>query len=303
MKSSEYGLRTIESRQNSRVKELRAGLQRGIKTEQGLIAIEGDHLLREAVRSGLRVRTIFLRSGDEHLLDPDLAGKAEVVLVPGKIFASAVVTAHPQGIAALIEPPAFGQSRPSAEISGEESPFSKSGRWKAMLRGMPLIVLAGGLQDPGNLGTLVRSAEAFGATGMILLPGTVSLWNPKALRASSGSAFRLPSAAITAEEAFAALRANGVQLIAAVSRGGSAQADLTRPAALLLGNEGAGLPDAWVGQADARVTIPCPGAVESLNAAVAGSVLLYEAARQRALKDQPAAPAVLKTHSAKQGRR
>jgi len=116
---------------------------------------------------------------------------------------------------------------------------------------------------------------------MILLPGTVSLWNAKTLRASSGSAFRLPVVALPADQAFAALRAHGVRIFAAVARDGDSEADLRRPSALLVGNEGSGLPDAWIAQADARITIPYAGAVESLNAAVAGSVLLYEAMRQR----------------------
>ena len=116
---------------------------------------------------------------------------------------------------------------------------------------------------------------------MILLPGTVSLWNAKTLRASSGSAFRLPVVAMAADDAFAALRAHGVKVLAAVARDGSGEPDLRGPLALLLGNEGAGLPDAWIARADARVSIPCQGAVESLNAAVAGSVLLYDAMRQR----------------------
>ena len=120
------------------------------------------------------------------------------------------------------------------------------------------MVIAGGLQDPGNLGTLVRSAEAFGATGMILLPGTVSLWNAKTLRASSGSAFRLPVIALTGDDAFAALRDAGVQIFAAVARDGDGEVDLRGPSALLVGNEGAGLPDAWIASADARITIPLP---------------------------------------------
>jgi RNA methyltransferase, TrmH family len=109
----------------------------------------------------------------------------------------------------------------------------------------------------------------------------VSLWPAKALRASSGSAFRLPAMALTADDAFAALHARGVRLFAAVPRDGAGEVDLRGPSALLVGNEGAGLPPEWIARADGRVTIPCPGAVESLNAAVAGSVLLYEAARQR----------------------
>ena len=252
--------RRIESRQNSRIKELRAGLSRGLRSEQNQIAIEGLHLLQEAVKSRLALQTVFVRSGDEGLLEQVSIGGAEVLIVAEDVFLSATVTEHPQGIAALVEAPSF--------------------TLPALLQATPLVVLAAGLQDPGNLGTLVRSAEAFGATGMILLPGTVSLWNAKTLRASSGSAFRLPIVTMAAEPAFAALRNAGLEIVAAVARSGS-DADLRRPVALLIGNEGAGLPEDWIAAADARVMIPCPGPVESLNAAVAGSVLLYEAMRQR----------------------
>ncbi len=229
--------------------------------EGGAIAIEGDHLLREAMRSGLQVSTVFVRAGDEALLEGMTLGAAEVLILPAEVFSSAVSLDHPQGIAALVEAPQFAL--------------------ESMLGGTPLVVIAAGLQDPGNLGTLLRSAEAFGATGMILLPGTVSVWNPKALRASSGSAFRLPVFAMPPEKAFAQLRVHGIQLLAAVPRDGISPTNLCGPVALLLGNEGSGLPQDWIEQADARVTIPCTGPVESLNAAIAGSVLLYEAARQR----------------------
>jgi TrmH family RNA methyltransferase len=251
--------RRVESRQNSRIKELRAGLTRGAPTPH--IAVEGLHLVQEAAKSGLRLHTVFVRSGSEGLLEQVEVGEAEVLIVAEDAFLSAALTEHPQGIAALVEAPEFGL--------------------QTILSATPLVVIAAGLQDPGNLGTLVRSSEAFGATGMILLPGTVSLWNAKALRASSGSAFRLPVVSLTAENAFAALHAHGVRTFAAVARDGESEADLSGPSALLLGNEGSGLPAAWIAEADARVTIPLPGAVESLNAAIAGSVLLYEAMRQR----------------------
>jgi RNA methyltransferase, TrmH family len=253
--------RRVESRQNSRIKELRAGLARGVKSPH--IAVEGLHLTVEAVKSGLRLHTVFVRDGNEGLLEHLAVGNAEVLMVTEEVFQSATLTEHPQGIAALVEAPQFTV--------------------KAMLSGIPLVMIAAGLQDPGNLGTLVRSAEAFGATGMILLPGTVSLWNAKTLRASSGSAFRLPVVTLTAEDAFATLRGHGVRIFAAVARDGDS-ADLRGPSALLVGNEGSGLPDAWIAQADARVTIPLPGGVESLNAAIAGSVLLYEAMRQRKIE-------------------
>ncbi len=259
--SAECGLRKIESQQNARVKELRASLQRGVKTDRSRIAIEGEHLLQEAMLGGLRIRTIFVRSGSEKLLPARIPDNAEVLRLSPKVFQSAVSTEHPQGIAAIVDAPEF--------------------QFEQTLRSIPLLIIAGALQDPGNLGALVRSAEAFGATGFILLPGTVSLWNSKTLRASSGSAFRLPVLAMTADEAFATLRAKSVPVFAAVARGGDTQADFSGPTALLLGNEGAGLPDDWLSKVDRQITISCPGAVESLNAAVAGSVLLYEAARQR----------------------
>jgi RNA methyltransferase, TrmH family len=251
--------RRIESRQNGRIKELRAGLTRGTRSPH--IATEGLHLVEEAVKSGLRLHTVFVREGDEALLEHLAVGDAEVLIATEEVFSSATLTEHPQGIAALVEAPQFPV--------------------EALFHGNPLVVIAGGLQDPGNLGSLVRSAEAFGATGMILLPGTVSLWNAKTLRASSGSAFRLPVVALPADDAFAALREHRVRIFAAVARGGDSEAGLRGPSALLVGNEGSGLPDAWIAQADARITIPLPGAVESLNAAIAGSVLLYDAMRQR----------------------
>ena len=264
MKSlAERSPRRVESRQNARIKELRAALSRGLRTANNHIAIEGLHLAQEAAQSGLTLHTVFVREGSEGLLEQLALGSAEVLLVPEDVFASAAMTEHPQGIAALVEAPEF--------------PLP------AMLQATPLVVIAAGLQDPGNLGTLVRSAEAFGATGMILLPGTVSLWNAKTLRASSGSAFRLPVVSLAAEDAFAALRAHGIRILATVVRDGASDVDLRGPCALLVGNEGAGLPEAWTQSADARVTIPCSGAVESLNAAVAGSVLLYEAMRQRSV--------------------
>jgi TrmH family RNA methyltransferase len=259
--------RLIESRQNPRVKELRAALARAGRTPSGLIAIEGEHLVAEAVRSHLRFATIFLREG--HAPRTDIPEDAEHFLLPPDVFASAVATEQPQGIAALVHPPAF-----SAETLFRAAP--------------PLILVLAGLQDPGNIGTLLRSAEAFAASGVLLLPGTASPWNPKALRASAGSAFRVPTIAATEADALDLLARHHVPAIAAVAREGvpASEAPLAGPCALLIGNEGAGLSDALIAAAAHRITIPMPGNVESLNAAIAGSLLLYEAAQQRTLVQQ-----------------
>jgi RNA methyltransferase, TrmH family len=266
--------RKLESRQNARVKELRAALGSGIVPKRPWIAVEGEHLLAEAVRSGLRVHSVFLREGCERLFGDGIPDVEEVFVLPPEVFASAAATEHPQGIAAFVEMPWFAAPQEGALAPGESA-------WGRMSAGIPLILVAGGLQDPGNVGTIARSAEAFGASGMILLPGTASLWNPKTLRASAGAAFRLPSLRMAAEDAFTALRAKGIRIFAATPRHGTASLDFSQPAALLIGNEGAGLPASWLERADEQITIPTSSETESLNAAVAGSLLLYEAFRQR----------------------
>jgi len=191
----------------------------------------------------------------------------EVIRLTEEVFWSVVETQSPQGVAALMVPAV----RVLGDVVG-------SG-------GELLILIAVGLQDPGNLGTLVRSAEAFGAAGVLTTPGTVSAWNQKALRASVGSVFRVPVVGVNASE-IEGLKSWGVRLIAAVGAEGvsvveAQEMDFRGPCALMIGNEGSGLGQEWLEMCDAQVTIPCPGPVESLNAAVAGSLLLYEASRQR----------------------
>jgi len=263
--------RLIESRQNPRVKELRAALSRSGRTPSGLIAIEGEHLVAEALRSHLRFAAVFLRDGYQPPFA--LPEDSEHLLLPADVFASAVSTEQPQGIAAIIHAPDF-----SADVIF---------RAPAPLVIAPLILVLAGLQDPGNVGTLLRSAEAFAATGVLLLPGTASPWNPKALRASAGSAFRVPAVNATEAEALDLLAQHNVPAIAAVARAGTPVSDapLASPCAMLIGNEGAGLSDSLLAAAAHCITIPMPGNVESLNAAIAGSLLLYEAARQRSQKD------------------
>jgi TrmH family RNA methyltransferase len=250
----------ITSRANARVKQLRAAFAGHARLSSGLIAIEGEHLLEEALKSGQVLKTVFV---SERKAVPDWVPRGvEVVRLANDVMQSCVETQTPQGIAALLVPPV--------------------GDVETMLLGNPLILIAVGLQDPGNLGTLVRSAEAFGATGVLTTPGTVSVWNGKVLRASAGSVFRVPVAAAT-PEAMERLEQAGVRLLAAMKEDATAVADVAMigPVAIMIGNEGAGLEAGWVAMADDRVTIPCPGWVESLNAAVAGSILLYEASKQR----------------------
>jgi TrmH family RNA methyltransferase len=256
----------VTSRANPRVKQLRAAFQSNARLASGLIAIEGEHLLREALRSGQALKTVFV--SERRDLPTYLPAHIEVLRLASDLFSGVAETQTPQGIAALLVPPV---GTLDAMLPPPGSPTAA------------LILIAVGLQDPGNLGTLIRSAEAFGATGVLTSPGTVSPWNQKTVRASAGSVFRLPLASAGPTE-IETLEQQGIPLLAAMKDEATPahQTDLTRACALLIGNEGAGLSADWLRLASARVTIPCPGWVESLNAAVAGSILLYEASRQRA---------------------
>src|ERR1700722_8383129 len=255
----------VSSRANARVKQLRAAFQGHARLSGGMVAIEGDHLLEEALRSGMVLKTVYV---SERRVAPGIVPRGvEVLRLTDEVFGSVVETQSPQGVPGLMVPPV----RILADL------FEGAGA--------ALILIAAGLQDPGNLGTLVRSAEAFGAAGVLTTPGTVSAWNQKALRASAGSVFRVPVVSVTASE-LREVKARGVRLIAAVGAGGFGvtvvqEMDFRRACAVMIGNEGAGLGAGGRGLREGRVTIPYPGDVESLNAAVAGSLLLYEASRQR----------------------
>lgn len=261
-------LRPVTSRQNPLVKELRQAFRSGERTEQGDCAIESVRIVEEAIRSGLRFRALFFsesaRAVGERLL-PQISSHVETLLLPDEVFSSAVATETPQGVAALVCIPRHDLT---GALAGEHL----------------LIVVAAGVQNPGNLGTIVRSAEAFGAAALVVTEGTVSSFNPKAVRASAGSLFRLPVVRSESTTAVAALRQRGFRLVSTSSHKGTplSEADLRGSVALFIGNEGAGLPRGLTQAMDETVVIPHSPRVESLNAGVATSIVLYEASRQRA---------------------
>jgi len=269
--SVQHRLRRIEGRHNALVKDLRQAFARAERTEDGSCAIEGLRIVEEAIRSGLGFRAVFFKESAQNMAErllPQIGANVDTLLLPDKLFDGTVPSDTPQGVAALVR----------------VKEFSLLDVLERLHVG-PAIVLAG-LQDPGNLGTILRSAEAFGCAGVVLGEGTVSPFNSKVIRASAGSIFRLPvigKAAGGLEEISAKLRAQGVRLIATSSHKGTPldQANLTGPSAVFIGSEGSGLPRAVLAQADELIAIPHVPQVESLNAGVAGSIVLYEAARQR----------------------
>lgn len=265
-------LRRIEGRHNALAKEVRQAFAHAERTADGYCAIDGLRIVEEAIRSGLKFRAILFKESAENLAErllPQIGANVETLLVSDSLFDGIVPSETPQGVAALVRMKEF-----SIEDVIER------------LQVGPVVVLVG-LQDPGNLGTIIRSAEAFGSAGVVLGEGTVSPFNSKVIRASAGSLFRLPvvlaKAAGAVEEASSKLRKASVRLIATSSHKGTPidQAQFTGSCAVFIGSEGSGLPRGLMAQVDELVAIPHSQQVESLNAGVAGSLVLYEAARQR----------------------
>jgi TrmH family RNA methyltransferase len=259
----------IRSRTNPLVKRLRALKGPGPAGEIALL--EGFTLVEEALSAGLEVLEAAVtpaaaESGRGLAVVRELAARGVPVRhVEAAILASLSETETSQGLLALARRPAFAE--------------------EAVYRGVPLVVVAAGLQNPGNVGALLRAAEAAGATGAYLTAGTADPYSWKALRGAMGSAFRLPHVrGLGADEVMARLRGRGVTTLAAVATKGDPHdtVDLRRPVAFVLGEEKGGLEAEIAARADGRVTIPMAGRAESLNVAVAAGVLLFEAARQRA---------------------
>jgi RNA methyltransferase, TrmH family len=278
----------ITSRENRWLKRFRAALA-GERGDDGIAGVEGVRLVEAALGSGLTIEALLVsESGARHLsrVAPLLAVDVPVLRTSVKLFASVADTRTPQGIALLVR--------------------LRRATFEDCLRGTALVLAMVGVQDPGNVGTMIRAAEAFGSTGAVACAagsvGTADPFGPKALRASAGAALRLPVVhGIAAASLIEKLRTSGTKVYAAVAapenvEGKSAAAsfrsllpwevDWKNPSAILIGNEGAGLPEDIARAANARVYIPQARSnarigIESLNAAMAASVLLYEAMRQR----------------------
>ncbi len=289
-------------------------LRGGLPTDDGFVGVEGVRLVEEALRSGCPIQAVlFSEIGERHheRLAP-LIGRPEMAFptlrTTDRLFEGLADTEHPQGVAALVKP---------REVSFDDLVRTSASACA------PLLVVLAGVQDPGNVGTILRTAAAFGATGAATaasgISGTASPYSPKALRASAGAALHLPilagvslailltqfrvarvrtlassvhesvdRLAIAREKDRSAIAHEESRLAVAYEKGDDVQpllapweVDWCQPVALLVGNEGAGLPEEVERSADARIRIPMASGVESLNAAAAAAIVFYEAARQR----------------------
>ncbi len=251
---------------NSRVQELRRLLgRRSSRYDEGRFVVEGPVLLAEAVRAGWRVEAQFVPEDSDAAVD---GGGSVYELKPG-VLERVASTNAPQPPIAIVAMPEIGDVH-------------------ERLLAASFVVALDRVSDPGNLGTILRSAEAAGSDLVVITPGGVDPYNPKVVRASAGALFNLPVVVAELDE----LKTAGLRLIGSSSHDSDGRTvhphtdiDLTGRVAIVMGNEAAGLPDEWddvTGPIAEWVTIPHRGRSESLNVAMATTVLVFEAARQRA---------------------
>jgi len=260
------------SRQNPRIKYLRRLTNRRFREMEGKFMAEGVRFVEEALASSFTVemlvycRNTGLNSRGRALLEAASFNDIPVLEVEEAFFKELAETVTPQGILAVVK----WRRLKLEDLRAGVKPW--------------LLVLVDGVLDPGNMGTIVRSSDAAGADGVILLKGTADIFNPKALRATMGSIFHIPVIQNSSfEEVELFIKRHGIKLVAGMPRGEKAifESNLTESCALVVGSEPRGPGETVMSGVFERVHIPMPGRAESLNVAISTAIMLYEAVRQR----------------------
>ncbi|HLJ47095.1 MAG TPA: RNA methyltransferase [Bryobacteraceae bacterium] len=255
---------TVTSSKNPLLKSVRKAVLRGTLTDEGLCVAEGFHLLEEALRSDCEITTVFAAPGVRSAVETHVRGlkQIRVVALSDETFAALSATEATQGVLALVRPPAWTLDQ--------------------LFRGHSLVTVLDGVQDPGNAGTILRSSEAFGGTGVVFLKGSVNPYNPKCLRASAGSVFRVPLVTGIEERLLlASIDQRKLDMFALLPSGvlDVSECHFERKCVIIVGSEGHGVSERLRAKAiDTRIPTV---AVESLNAALAAGIALYEARKRR----------------------
>ena len=259
----------ITSAQNPKIKNLLLLQEKSkARREQGLFVVEGRRELQHCLEAGYKARTVFVCpeiAGSSAVMD--LLARSEessVIEIPEQLYRKAAYRESTEGIIAEVE--------------------YKSLRLEDLhLPEKPLVMVLESVEKPGNLGAVLRSADAAGADAVLLCDPLTDLYNPNLIRASIGAVFTVPTVAVSSEEAIAFLQARGIQILTAQLQDSSLyyDVDMTRGTALVMGTESTGLTDQWRKAASAHIRIPMLGRLDSLNVSVSAAILLFEAVRQR----------------------
>ncbi len=259
----------VSSRQNPRFKAALALRDARERRDRHRILVDGAREIGRALDAGVPLVEAWLapervRSETARALLPRLAASGELIETTAELLARLAYGERDEGVVAVLEMPATGLD-------------------DLRLPANPLVAVVEGVEKPGNLGALLRSADGAGVDAVIVADAISDTWNPNAIRASLGTIFSLPLASCTAVEALAYLQARGLSILAARVEGATEYdaADLTRPLALVVGAETSGLSGVWSGDGVTAISIPMLGLADSLNVSASAAVLFYEARRQR----------------------
>lgn len=252
----------LSSPQNPKIKELLA-LEKESRERKarGLFVVEGRREFERAVAAGFEPVTVFVREGEAEAASADF-------VVTSRLYEKIAYRGGTEGIVAILR---------ARETSLAQLHLSPT----------PLILVLESVEKPGNLGAVLRSADAAGVDAVLVCDPLTDLYNPNLVRASLGAVFSVPVVACTSEAACAWLKAHGIAILTAQLQDSERyyETDMVRPTALVFGTEDKGLSDFWREQADAHIRIPMAGMMDSLNVSVSAAVLAFEAVRQRNLKN------------------
>lgn len=264
----------ITSLQNPKVKQAVKLTDRKQRNETGLFLIEGYRELRRAADSGVSVQSLFicpklfLGSNEEALIDQIQRSGASIILCSETVFHKLSYRDRPDGLVAIAVQMKHALRDLVARLATKKDPF---------------LIIAEAIEKPGNLGTILRSADAAGVDGVIVCDRCTDIYNPNVVRASVGTLFTLPVVEATSAETLAWLQEKKIKVIAATPSAKEAftDAELKGALAIAVGTEQLGLTEVWMNSADIQVRIPMHGIADSLNVATATTLLLYEVVRQR----------------------
>ena len=258
-------METITSAQNPKIKNLLLLQEKSrARREQGLFVVEGRRELEHCLEAGYNVRTLFVC---QEIFGSDTtpsAAEAQIIEIPEALYRKVAYRESTEGIIAEVE----YKERTLSDLNLPEN---------------PLIMVLEAVEKPGNLGVVLRSADAAGADAVLICDPLTDLYNPNLIRASIGAVFTVPTVACSSEEAIAFLQARGIQILTAQLQDSSLyyDVDMRRGTALVMGTESTGLTDQWRRAASAHIRIPMLGRLDSLNVSVSAAILLFEAVRQR----------------------
>ncbi|MBR4572187.1 MAG: RNA methyltransferase [Prevotella sp.] len=271
----------ITSIQNPKIKHLLALQQKSsLRREEGLFVVEGQRELMHCINAGYEVDSIFSLTSNLSPLAPALLARkartSNLYEVSPKVYEKIAYRGSTEGIIGIVK-------AKEHSLSTFNFPLGSAALHSKEHSTFPLIIVLESVEKPGNLGAILRSADAAGVDGVIVCDPLTDLYNPNLIRSSIGAIFTVPVATCSSEECIAFLKDNGIQILTAQLQDSNLyyDQDMTKGTAIVMGTEATGLTDQWREAADAHIRIPMLGALDSLNVSVSAAILMYEAVRQR----------------------